>query len=508
MPVAVPVAVPIAVVGFDLERGVVDHRADALDVAADHRPFSLRGAGTATVVGTATFVSFVIAVVALVLCVGNRSTDQEGTAAFEVGRRVGRVVCRRFVVGIAVVALIAVPVPLRALAILLRLAVCALLVRVLLVRGLRVCLRGLLLFVEVRESDVQAGAVQVVTGSDDVVVELRRQHVHRADAGATVDRHGVVDRVAHDRVVVVAVVAFARVALMVAIALAAATAAMVAAVVAVISVTIGTFVGVAFLVVVGRRGERVDQDLAGDRVDQRRGLEREQVVTGAALEPERGMVAVHEERVVPGRAVRQSREVGARAHPALGRVDGGELVFDSDVRNQARCVVRLAELEQGVARPSIEGGDRAVAVHEEVVVVGGRVAPLLSRHGVVRVGAAVDEQAGIDVLVVVNALDVLAAQVLDVVHGAVQEGDERRRERAQLVGDEAHAAHQERVRVGRAVDRQCIDAAEHWVRTRALRRTTHRAAVEHVDDVVVGHSHKAARGVDDVGVVALLAVEQ
>ena len=291
------------------------------------------------------------------------------------------------------------------------------------VAGLGLRLLGFGFLVEVGVSDVQTGALQVVAGRDDVVLVRGRQHVHGADAGSTVDRDRIVHVVDHDRVVVIAVVAFARVAFLVALALGAAAVAAAAGAAVVVAVAIGTLVRVVLAVVV-RRHERVEQGVAGGRVDLDRRLEGEQVVARAAFEPQRRLVAVDEEGVVAGGAVRERGEVRTAAQPAHRRISGRELVLDRDVGHDARRLVGLAELEEGLAQPAVERRDRAVAVHEEVVVVRARDAAGLRGHVVSRGGAAVDGQAGVDVLVVVDPLHVLADQALDVAHRTVQQRDE------------------------------------------------------------------------------------
>ncbi len=160
-----------------------------------------------------------------------------------------------------------------------------------------------------------------------------------------------------------------------------------------------------------RRRERVDDEAVVGRVELRSRPDREQVVAGVALQPQGRPVRVDEERVVARAAEDRGREADPAAEPAERRVDGRECVLGRDVRSDARVRVGLADQERVVARAAVERRDRAVVVDREGVVA----------------AEAVDGQPRVDVLVVVDALDVLAQTMEDVVDRAVQERDEGRR---------------------------------------------------------------------------------
>src|SRR3989442_1430533 len=135
------------------------------------------------------------------------------------------------------------------------------------------------------------------------------------------------------------------------------------------------------------------------------------------------------------------------------------------------------------AMAAVQGRDGAVVVGGEVVVA----------------GAALHDQAAIDVLVVVDPFDVLPHLIAHVLERSVQQGDERRRVRRRGRRDALQQcrgpAQEEDVRGVAAVDRQDVGAI------------VGRPAVEDVHDVVVGAGRVAAPGVDHVVVRAGAAVE-
>ena len=229
----------------------------------------------------------------------------------------------------------------------------------------------------------------------------------------------------------------------------------------------------------GREG--VDDDVARGRIDERRGPDGEQVVAAVALEIERGVIAVDEERVVAGAAEDRRREADAVAEVAERRQRGREGVFRRDVRRDARVRVRLADQEGVVAGAAVERRDRAVVVDGERVVA----------------VAAVDGQPRVDVLVVVDPFDRGIHAGEDVVERAVEERDERRRLRileavVLRLADPRDLAHEEDVVAVGAVDRQRVETVVLGAR------------VQNVDHVVLG---EAAARVDDVRVGVALAVE-
>ena len=196
------------------------------------------------------------------------------------------------------------------------------------------------------------------------------------------------------------------------------------------------------------------------RADQCEGLDEEGIVAPAALQAQHGLVVEDHETVLPFAAVRGRGEGDAVAQVAYGRLDRGVHVPVGDVRiGRSRRPVELAELEGVVAVTAMEGGGRGVVV---------------AREGVVAT-QAVDDQAFVHALVVVDALHLGGDAVQTVVERAVHQ----RHKAARPVAIRGHAAEQEQVVILGAVDREQILAIGR------------RAGIDGIDDVVA-HVARAA----------------
>ena len=285
---------------------------------------------------------------------------------------------------------------------------------------------------------VQAGAVDGLVGDDEVVAVLGADHDHLVEAGAAVQVHRGVDVVHH---------------------------------------------GVGALAADG-----LVQGLGGKLVvvtHQGEGTHDEDVVAVIALQPGLGLVAVDGELVVAGAAVGREREAGAAAQETGRGRYGAEVVARGHRAGRRhgnpRGAVHLADLHLVVAGAGVQRGQRGVVVHGEVVVT----------------AEAAHDQAGIDVLVVVDALDLCMGLVAHLVQRAAHQGHEGRRVGCdglgRTFGDGGHPAQQEDVGLFAALDLQGVQAVVLGTR------------VEHVDDVVLRIG--AAVGVDHVAVGAAAAVQ-
>ena len=259
---------------------------------------------------------------------------------------------------------------------------------------------------DVGVGDEQTGALHPVLADHEVVVGLGADHDHRVEARAAVDAHRGVDVVGD---VVVA-------------------------------------------------GTAVDQGLRRPRLGRvggkQEGADVERVVPGLAEQLQGGLVAVDAEGVVAGAAVHGGRVADAAREPVvdrrlvvlgnlLGRVEldllGGDRVAWGHGR-QGRGAVgaeQLAELEEIVARTTVDRGQRAVVVDVELIVA-----------------AAPDHVQQVDRGVVVDPLvlqrEGARGPIGDAARGlarAVHEGDEVLAQQ-EHVGELRHAVDDHRVDVG------------------------------------------------------------
>ena len=199
-------------------------------------------------------------------------------------------------------------------------------------------------------SNEQAGAVDATVGHDKVVAELGAHHGERVEAVATLDLHRRVDGVADE-------------------------------------------VGACAAVDVGDRRFRVGG------VDPHEGAHLEGVVVLLAIHQQVGGVAINDKAVVAAAAEQRRGLADAVGQPALGDLGGGDLVRKRQVRGCragrreagvgiARGLEDLADLEGVVAGVAEDGGDDVVVVQHEVIIA----------------IAAVDDQAAVDLAVVVDPL--------------------------------------------------------------------------------------------------------
>ena len=192
----------------------------------------------------------------------------------------------------------------------------------------------------------QAGAENRLVGDDEVVTELGSDDHHLVEAGAAVEIDRRVDVVEH---------------------------------------------GVGALAANG-----LGRAFGGQAVlaYQRKGADNEHVVAVVAFEPGLGLVAVHGELVIAGAAVARQGKAHAAAQETGGGLDGAEGVAHGHRarwrrRNSGRAV-HLPDLDLVVAGASVQRGQRGVVVHRKEVVA----------------AEAANDQARVDVFVVVDALDV------------------------------------------------------------------------------------------------------
>ena len=191
------------------------------------------------------------------------------------------------------------------------------------------------------EGHVQARAEDAHSSHHEVVGELRADDDDRVEAVAAVDAHRGVDHVLNE------VRTF-------------------------IPLDLGGFPGV-FL-----------------RPGQGEGLDDELVISAAALEGQHGLVVEHDKTVLTVPAVGRGGHTNSVAQEADRGLDGRKHVRVRDVRVRGPWGFKeLAELEGVITRAAVQGHGDSVVVHREEVVA----------------TQAVDHQAFVEVLVVVDAFD-------------------------------------------------------------------------------------------------------